>query len=394
MKEYKMNKGWAVFMYIFGTLLIAVFGFLLLMPIIPAVKNDLAPNSYWFIGPLSLVMLCVFVIAVLDTAKGKFVIDKNRIYNITTLSKRELFLHEIKGYRINDKFIIIESKSENKKDIKISTYFGKTDEIKKWLRDNNYRDLDVIEEIDEKKEILNNQEFGWNKTERKNKLNRARIFAKIMNGIGAVAGVWVLFFPNPYKYAIIPCIAFPIVSLIVLRIFKGLIRIDEKKNSAYPSIYFGFLMSTLCIFLRALIDFELLEYSNVWIPTLLIALTFASTLYFTNLKTEHTKTPDILSFLGIFALVICYTFGTFITVNCLYDHSEPEIFKTSVLDKRISTGKTTTYYLQLGPWGPRKESDEVTVSKEQYNNSKINDEAEVYLMKGQFDIPWFEVSTN
>ncbi|WP_431241319.1 hypothetical protein ACQ9BO_14580 [Flavobacterium sp. P21] len=230
MKEYKMNKGWAVFMYIFGTLLIAVFGFLLFMPIIPAVKNDLPPNSYWIFGPLSLVMLCVFVIAVLDTAKGKFVIDKNRIYNITTLSKRELFFHEIKGYRVNDKFIIIESKSETKKNIKISTYFGKTDEIKKWLRDNNYRDLDVIEEIEEKQEILNNEEFGWNKAERKNKLNQAQIFAKIMNGIGAIAGVWVLFFPNPYKYAIVPCIIFPIASLIVLRSFKGLIRIDEKKT--------------------------------------------------------------------------------------------------------------------------------------------------------------------
>ncbi|WP_431241318.1 hypothetical protein ACQ9BO_14575 [Flavobacterium sp. P21] len=129
-------------------------------------------------------------------------------------------------------------------------------------------------------------------------------------------------------------------------------------------------------------------------PTLLIASAFIAILYFSHLKTEHNKTSEILSFLGIFVFAICYAYGTFITINCLYDHSEPKVFKTSVLDKRISTGKTTTYYLQLGPWGPRKESDEVKVSKEQYNNSKINDEAEVYLMKGEFDIPWFEVSTN
>ncbi|TDP03224.1 hypothetical protein [Flavobacterium sp. 245] len=392
MKEYKIAKVWAIVIYICAPLLIALFVFLLLMPLIPATKNDLAPGAYWFMAALSILMIVVFTFALLDTIKGKFVIDRNKIYSVTTLSNRELLLHEIKGYRTNDKFIIIEPKNKDKKNIKISTYFSKTHEIKEWLLTNNYPDLDLSQEIEDRKAILNNQEFGWNESEREKKLLTAGKVAKIVNVIGSVAGGWLLFFPKPYEYAIIPCIIFPILCLIVLRNFRGLIKIDEKKNSAYPSLFWGFFATVMALFLRSLIDFEILDYAPVWIPMIVIASIFIALLLFCTQENKYDKASDYLGAFGILLISFCYAYGAFITVNCIYDKSEPEVFNAVILDKTISSGKNKSYYLELTPWGPRKENERATVSKDFYNSHQVNEEVEVYLMKGRFEVAWFEVN--
>jgi len=57
----------------------------------------------------------------------------------------------------------------------------------------------------------------------------------------------------------------------------------------------------------------------------------------------------------------------------------------------ISSGKSTTYYLELTPWGQQKDIEEVSVSKALYNKLEQNDKVNIYYMKGQFDIPWFEL---
>jgi hypothetical protein len=87
-----------------------------------------------------------------------------------------------------------------------------------------------------------------------------------------------------------------------------------------------------------------------------------------------------------------YGYGAVVTLNCMYDKSEPKTFNATILDKRISSGKSTTYYLELTPWGQQKEIDEVSVSKDLYNNLNKNDKVNIYYMQGKFDIPWFEVT--
>lgn len=388
-----MAKGWAILMYICSPLLIALFVFLLFMPLIPSMKADVSPNAVWFLAPFSIIMLTIFVIGLLDTIKGKFVIEKSRIYSVTTLSNRELLLHEIKGYRTNDKFIVVEPKNKDKKNIKISKYFGKTSEITDWLVNNNYPDLDLSQEIEERKAILKNQEFGWNEAEREKKLLQARRVSKIINIIGSVVGAWLLFYPKPYEFAILPTIIFPIICLFVLRYFRGLIKIDEKKNSAYPSIFWGFFATVMALFLRSLLDFQIMDYSGVWIPLFIIAAIYIVLLLFCTEEARYDKASDYLGAFGVLIIVFSYAYGSFVTVNCVFDQSEPEVFNATILDKTISSGKSKSHYLELTPWGPRTEAERVMVPKSFYESHQIKDEVTVYLMKGKFDIPWYEVAS-
>jgi hypothetical protein len=137
-------------------------------------------------------------------------------------------MNEIKGYRVSEKYIIVESNIEYKKNIKISAYTGKKNEIIGWLA-SHYQDLDILAAEQEKQEILTNEQFGWTAEERMEKLNRARNTTKILNWTGGLVGAWTLFWANPYEYAIIASICVPLISILTLKYFNGLIRIDERK---------------------------------------------------------------------------------------------------------------------------------------------------------------------
>lgn len=391
MKVYKYAKGWAIFIYIITFLLALLFTGLLLMPVIPGMEDESGKSGYWFIALLSLGMLSFCIIAIIDTYKGKFVIDNEKIYSIGVFSQKQLLFNEIKGYRMGKNEILIFPLSNEKKKIKVSIHYEKSDEIIEWLK-NNYPDVDKIIFEEEQKEILESEEFGSTTVERAVKLKKARRVSKAVNTIGAITGLWVLFYPYPYEYVIHLCIFIPIICLITSKLSGDLIHFTTKTGSAYPSIFVAALISSIAVCVRAIFDFTIFEYKNVWSPSILIALAFVGILL-TKTKEFKFKTPkEYLSIVGIFILSFCFSYGAVVTTNCLYDDSVPELFTAQIISKRVSRGKTTTYYFTLSPWGKQTEADEVDVPKELYDLLNEKELVSIYLKKGKFDIPWFVIS--
>ena len=374
MREYKILKGWAIFIYITAPLLILLFGWLLIMPFVTGSENDL--KTYWFFGPISIIMIALMVIGLMDTIKGKFVIDKYSLFTVSTFSNRNLRFNEIKGYRITDKYIFIESNDENKKNIKVSTYFANTNEIVDWLSE-NYTDLDKVQVI---------------KEQREDKLRKAHKIAKVLNWTGSLIGAWTFFYPKPYEYAIIAAVVFPIICLIILKYFKGIIRIGERKDTAYPTIFWAIFAAGIGLCLRSLFDYNIFDYSKIWAPSILITMTYIVILTIGNKEFKFDKAKDYFKIIGFSIIIFGYGYGAVVTLNCMLDKTEPQIFKATMLNKRISTGKNTTYYIELTAWGQRKEVDEVSVSKNLYDRLEKNDNVNIYFRKGKYDIPWFEVT--
>jgi len=62
-----------------------------------------------------------------------------------------------------------------------------------------------------------------------------------------------------------------------------------------------------------------------------------------------------------------------------------------VLNKRISSGKSTTRYVELSTWGQQKEVDEVSVGKKLYNSIEVGSIVKIYFRNGKLGIPWFIV---
>ena len=390
-KEYKIGKGWAVFIYISSPLLIALFGFLLIMPFVPGMKDNLSPGFYWFLAPMSLGMIGLIVIGLLDTIKGKVIVSSNAISIRSAFINRDLKFQEIKGFKVEQNYIFVLPNTETKKRIRISTYIGNSYELITWLN-SKFPDLHQVNQEKEEIEILDNFEYGRNVEERSSQLNQAKKVAKVLNWIGGLILVWTLFKPEPYEYAILASISLPAIATLVVIYYKGLIRIDEKKGSAYPTVFFAILMTSCGLFLRTLLDYDIFDYSNIWIPSIIIGIAMTTLIIFGTKKFKFKKAKDYFSVLFLTIFFLGFGYGSTVTLNCMYDESVPQTYYSKVLNKRISSGKTRTYYIELAAWASQTKNDDVPVSKELYYNLEVDDNVKIYLKKGKFKIPWFIIT--
>lgn len=270
MKEYKIAKGWAIFIYLFAPLLVALFGWLLILPF---QNGNYTPNTSWILIPISIAMISLGILGVIDTYKGSFIIQDDSIKSIGVFSFRELKIDEIKGFTVNEHYIFIEPKNKDRKRIKISKYMGGYGEILLWLNQ-HFLDLDIQNGIAEQQEILNDETLGWTTEEREKKLIKAKQTAKLVNWAAGLTAAWTFFYPTPYQYCIGATILIPVFALIVVKFTDGLIRVDEKNGSAYPSVIYAFIFPSLALMLRALFDYDIFDYSNVWPITTIITIVF------------------------------------------------------------------------------------------------------------------------
>lgn len=95
MRTFKLAKGWAVFIYVTGPLMIALFAWLLIMSFVPSMNDGSSNQIYWFIAPLSIGMIGLCTIGLIDARKAKFVIDSDSVWITSTFTKRQLMLDEI-----------------------------------------------------------------------------------------------------------------------------------------------------------------------------------------------------------------------------------------------------------------------------------------------------------
>src|SRR5687767_2585050 len=132
MKEYKIAKGWAIIIYIFAPLMIALFVWVLLMPF---QKEEISLDATWFLIPVSIAMIALSILGIVDAYKSRLLISDDSIKSINVFSNRELMLDEIKGYTVNEQYIFLKPKDQSKKIIKISKYIGGYGELSIWIQE-------------------------------------------------------------------------------------------------------------------------------------------------------------------------------------------------------------------------------------------------------------------
>lgn len=389
MQVYKIAKLWRIISYVLAPIAMVPFGFLLLIPIISNVDINLEVY-YWFLLPLSVTMLFVIIVAFVNTIIGKFVIDKNKIYTTGLFNNKQIYFNDIKGYRITEHFTFIESRNDKTR-IKLSNFYENRNELQDWLIW-NYKNLNELEIIQEKQEILSKQDLGWTIEERESKFSKYKRLAKILNWSGGIIAIGTTLLLKTSDYIILLCIVYPIFCLLAILFSKGLLTIDERNEAVYPSVFWAFFAPTSVVFLRALMYFKIYNYDNVWLLTAVIAFSFFFTLIINNRgfvfnKFERTSTILIFSVFIVFG----YSFGTVINLNCALDDSQPKKFKTIVLDKRITKGKSTNYYFTVSPWNNQKEPKEENTNETDYELIKKGDTITINFYEGKLNIPWYEI---
>lgn len=161
-------------------------------------------------------------------------------------------------------------------------------------------------------------------------------------------------------------------------------RHDARADLSLPFILPGFVLA-----LRSVWDFEFLE----WLPILKLAIVGSMVLTILLVGADRGMRERRLAFLVFLFLSSFYTFGAMAQTNALLDRSEGQVFQTQVLAKRISSGKSTTYYFMVDPWGPRSQPNELSVSRALYQATPVGQSVCVWLRKGSLRVPWFVVGS-
>jgi hypothetical protein len=212
-------------------------------------------------------------------------------------------------------------------------------------------------------------------------------------------GLWFLVFPKPYAILFTALLCIPILGLLLNGMtgrpsIASLVEIsnDEDGNDKYDVADF-IDFAAWVILIRVIIDFEFESFYSMIIPVTITFLAMLVILFTTHKLIENTTKSKTWIYLSLIFNVFLYSFAGTYGANCVYDKSEPIVYETEVIDKRISTGRRgrRTYYVKVNPWGHHYGKEEISVASSQFDEIQIGSIVKIDMKKGLFNIPWYYI---
>jgi hypothetical protein len=342
--------------------------------------------------PVSAAMIVFAVYGIADLLVGKFVLSEDRVTVFSPLGSRMLTLDAISGFRMDANYIRIIPIHKHEKELKVSVYFKGAQMIVAWLSA-KYPRLDITEGDEEERQVLQSDEFGITEEERLEKLKSARKLSKIMNGGVWILLIWLLAFPKYYYNAgILLCVIYPFAALFLMMQYRGLISADEYDESKMPSVGLSFIVPGVTLALRALYDFNIMKYP-AWVWWAIVGGSLVmSALYILPTFTLKTRPGRTYITGGLMVLLnLFYVYGVITLSNCMLDKSRAVKFDTTIAGKHVTKGKTSTYYLDLKPWGQLSDEQQVKVSRHEYESARKGDLVVVMQRSGYLGVPWIMI---
>jgi multidrug transporter EmrE-like cation transporter len=380
-QEYRISTGYRIF---YGILVVAfaAMGFFLFekASLSKGIIVATIVSLIFFIGALLFAMYII---------KRRVIISDEEIVVSGAFGTRHAFIHDVKGIRSNGKAVFIHLL--NGKKITINDYdaIGKSDELKQWLK-SNVRDLDNEDYEEEKAVILQDSDLGFTQEEREAKFKKVSVIALVYSGIAFVLMLVSIFFHQSNLVLSMVLLAFPLIGVALMAFSRGLIRLNIKKGSAYPSVFIGLFFACFALIMQSFIDTKILDFSKVWTPVIVGAIILMGILSLIILKQPNqTIKGQIVPVLLISAF---FSFGAVQQVNRNFDQATPQVFSATVTNQYIKRGKSTSYHIVITGWGPHQEEDDVTVSSDFYDQVPIGSKVKVNLKQGKLHIPWYYIT--
>ena len=295
---------------------------------------------------------------------------------------------ELRGWRVlptSPPTLILERKVGSS--FKTGLVFRMDEEFSDWF--------DMVPSLDQKEravseasvqaEIEDDERFGATPSERSETLRTARKTAKILSAISTVASVWGFIYPHPYQVLILLLALLPWVAIEVMRRFHGLFRADELKNDAHPSIAYPLIFPGMILCLRAVIDYDVLQ--SVYAAALYVF--FGCALVAAILIFDPTQRSRLGTLPLFFLFGVAYGYGFVVEADVQFDRSPGIVYTATVQNKQIISGKSTTYQLDLSPWGPNAGTSEFDVSSSTYKEIRTGQTVQLKLKKGALGVQWY-----
>jgi hypothetical protein len=383
-RVYRPSPGWQALLAVCGVILL-VLGSSVGWIALPGHSNG--SWALLILIPIAIAFCCLSAYSLATVWRYRVVLTVDHL-EYQLLSRTTVKRNQIRGWRIASTIpptLILERADGRNRSVKIGRLFPLDDVLSDWI--------DSLPSIDEEEstayldEIENGRSLGQSPAERTNRVKRMSRYAQVLNGFSIAAVLLAFFYPHPYRIAMLVMIALPWVALVLVKLSRGLIRIDEKKNDPHPTVAYAYMFPGFALALRAVSDFNVIQSTHA---AVLFALVAAALTFFAVAanRSLRQKKPMIALLL---VLTAAYGYGAVVEADALLDSSAETVYATQLLSMHIDHGKHTSYHLELGSWGPKFEPNDIEVDADIYGALRPGFRIHLALRHGALGVPWFYI---
>jgi hypothetical protein len=377
-RVYKM-RGWQRGLFLFFGALMGALALLIFVQF-----SQKSPEG----GPPVVIALlplagCIYFLTVV--MRSRLLIDKTHLEVRGPFSERYAELSDVEGFRTistrNGSFWRLFLK--NGASITIQKWFD-CDELREWFK--QIDDLDERDRTAMLDEIKEAQTLGLTPDERMNALKQAGHMNLVVSS-AAIAAAFAFFFSEGIAHiaAAVVLTLTPVMVLFLLNSDPLLYAIGKPKRDPRTDLTIAVLASGFGLVLGGVsVHFASYKPLLEWGALVLTLFVFA---FWTGAK-KSPNTQSLFLILVIYGAM--YAFGLVIVADTLLDRSQPSTFATTVVGEHVVHGKSTTYYLDLAPWGPYDRENKMSVGHREYSSAQIGEAVCLSLHSGYLHAPWYK----
>jgi hypothetical protein len=245
-------------------------------------------------------------------------------------------------------------------------------------------DLDAQEQAASQAAITENADFGSSPDERLARLAAAKRLASAVTVLVFAACAWGYLYPRPYGVAIAVLTVLPWLVVAIVFRSQGLLRVSTQRNDVRPSLALCLYLPGLALIARVFGDVGVIDLQRAIVLAIAVTLALAGAALASE---KGARGWGLRLALALFSLP--YGYGAVVMADAQLDRGARQDFTVAVLSRHMTHGRSNSYYLMLGPWGPRAEPEEVMVNSALYRTSPPGSTVCIQLRPGALAIRWF-----
>ena len=382
--EYRIAKRWRRFVYITTPPL------LLLLVGVPAWEwweHTASLSALLAYSVLPGALALVFLYGLAEVLKGRIIIDNQRIIQVTSYNTVSLAFEEIKGYQVSRNYLRLLPADIRKPTIRISLLTEQLDEIFDWVAD-YYPNLNDAPAAGNP--VTEPAPFA-EPTKAYFQLAEAYQTAQLLNRASWVVAAGLLFYPKPYTILVTAGLLLPLAAIAAQWVYAGLLQPDEPDNSKTPSLGVALIVPAVGLFVRMMLDAELVRTAPIQPWAYSIGGGFAVLLLVACRKQLVGKQGDAGQAIIIFTAALLYGYSAPVAYNVAFDTSQPTHHTSVVLSKYLNSDELPGFTARVQAWGPFPQPVAVHVGRAHYRQLTAGTRIRIRLMQGRLGLPWFVV---
>ncbi len=378
-REYPLSGSMRGFLIVFGTIFE---GFSVFLVYISLTKPNSESLLYLTIVPI---LMGIYLLA--SALRSRLVIDGTHLEVRGAFTEKTADLNEIEGFRTissrNGSYWQLQRK-DGRGTITLQKSYD-CDGVRAWLQ--QMPDLDERDRKALLEQIEQSQELGATPEERLAALNKAKqlnygfMAVAIAAALGFGLGSTSVHLPSAIVLALLP----PVLVYLV-RSQPLLYAVFKPKRDPRTDLGIAFVACGLGLIygnssLQFVERFSLLEYAGL-----------VGGLFCAGIYSAARKNPQFWgAMISMLFIAGAYGYGLAAAADTVADRSTPASYTATVEGKHESHGRSTTYYLDLGPWGPMQGANSLSVSSSTYDTSSTGEQVCLELHPGVLHVQWYQM---